>query len=123
MRSAARWLYFFFAPPNQSALGASGAIFGLFGAWFVLSRRLRLDSRAIVFLIVLNLAISFAVPSIAWQDHVGGLITGAVLTAAYAYAPRKHRTLVQVAATLGVLAILVVAVMTRNSQLVASGFR
>ena len=88
-------LYYLYAAPNQSALGASGAIFGLFGAWFVLARRLRLDSRAIVFLIVLNLAISFAVPSIAWQDHVGGLVTGAVLTAAYAYAPRNHRALVQ----------------------------
>src|SRR5229473_3450919 len=93
-------LYYLFASPNQSALGASGAIFGLFGAWFVLSRRLRLDSRSIVFLIVLNLAISFAVPSIAWQDHVGGLITGAAVTAAYAYAPRRHRALVPVSATL-----------------------
>jgi membrane associated rhomboid family serine protease len=110
-------LYFFFAPPNQSALGASGAIFGLFGAWFVLSRRLHLDSRAIVFLIVLNLGISFAVPSIAWQDHVGGLITGAVLTAAYAYAPRKQRTLIQVGTTVVILAALVIAVLVRNGQL------
>jgi membrane associated rhomboid family serine protease len=110
-------LYFFFAPPNQSALGASGAIFGLFGAWFVLSRRLRLDSRAIIFLIVLNLGISFAVPSIAWQDHVGGLITGAVVTAAYAYAPRKHRALLQAAATVIVLAVLVIAAVVRHGQL------
>ena len=29
--------FFFLAPPNEAALGASGAIFGLFGAWFVLS--------------------------------------------------------------------------------------
>jgi membrane associated rhomboid family serine protease len=116
-------LYYFFAAPNQSALGASGAIFGLFGAWFVVSRRLRLDSRAIVFLIVLNLAISFAVASIAWQDHVGGLITGGLLTAAYAYAPRRYRALVQGGATLIIVAVLVIAVLTRDSQLVASGFR
>ena len=108
--------------PSIPALGASGAIFGLFGAWFVLSRRLRLDSRSIVFLIVLNLAISFAVPSIAWQDHLGGLITGAALTAAYAYAPRQHRALVQLGATLIVVAVLVVAVITRDSQLAAAGF-
>jgi membrane associated rhomboid family serine protease len=114
--------FYFFAAPDQPALGASGAIFGLFGAWFVLSRRLRLDSRSIVFLIVLNLAISFAVPSIAWQDHLGGLITGAVLTAAYAYAPRQHRALVQLGATLIVVAVLVVAVITRDSQLAAAGF-
>ena len=45
----------------------------------------------IVFLIVLNLVISFAVPRIAWQAHVGGLVTGSLLTAAYAYAPKQHR--------------------------------
>ena len=110
-------LYYLLAPPTQPALGASGAIFGLFGAWFVVARRLRLDSRAIIFLIVLNLAISFAVPSVAWQDHVGGLITGSLLTAAYAYAPKQHRALVQGGATLIVVAVLVAAVLTRNSQL------
>jgi len=64
-----------------------------------------------------NLAISFAVPSIAWQDHVGGLVTGAVLTAAYAYAPRKHRTLIQLGATIAILAILVLATVIRTGQL------
>jgi len=116
-------LYYLLAPPTQPALGASGAIFGLFGAWFVVARRLRLDSRAIIFLIVLNLAISFAVPSVAWQDHVGGLITGSLLTAAYAYAPRQHRTLIQAGATLIVVAVLVVAVLTRDSQLAATALR
>ncbi len=81
------------------ALGASGAIFGLFGAWFVLARKLRLDARQIIGLIVINLVISFAVPGIAWQAHVGGLIAGAALTAAYVYAPRQNRALIQAAAT------------------------
>ena len=57
---------------------------------------------------------------IAWQDHVGGLITGGLLTAAYAYAPRQHRTLVQVGATVAVVAVLVAAVMIRTGQLAAS---
>ena len=112
--------YFFLAPANQQALGASGAIFGLFGAWFVLSRRLGLDSRQVVFLIVLNLAIGFAVPFIAWQAHVGGLITGALLTAAYAYAPRKNRVLIQVAASVAIVALLIAGLVIRDYQLVGS---
>jgi membrane associated rhomboid family serine protease len=114
-------MYYLLAPVNELGLGASGAIFGLFGAWFVVSRRLRVDSRSIVFLIVLNLVISFAVAGIAWQAHVGGLITGVLLTAAYAYAPRSRRTLVQATATLVVVAVLVIAVLSRNHQLMSSG--
>jgi membrane associated rhomboid family serine protease len=110
-------LFYLLAPANEFGLGASGAIFGLFGAYFVAARRLRVDSRSIVFLIVLNLGISFAVAGIAWQAHVGGLITGGLLTAAYAYAPRNQRTLVQVGATVAVVAVLVIAVLTRNHQL------
>jgi membrane associated rhomboid family serine protease len=110
-------MYYFLAPQNYPAAGASGAIFGLFGAWFVVSKRLRLDTRGIVMLIAINLALSFFLHSvIAWQDHIGGLLTGVLLTAAYAYAPRKNRTAVQVTATVVVLALIAVAVMTRNSQ-------
>jgi membrane associated rhomboid family serine protease len=111
-------MYYFLVPGNQPAVGASGAIFGLFGAWFVVSRRLRLDTRGIVMLIAINLALGFFFHSfIAWQDHVGGLLTGALLTAAYVYAPRKHRVAVQVLATVVVLALIVVAVAVRNGQL------
>ena len=109
--------FYFTAPVNEPALGASGAIFGLFGAWFVVSRRLKVDVRAIVFLIVLNLALPFVVGGIAWQAHVGGLLTGALVTAAYAYAPRERRVMVQVGATVLVAAVLVVALITRNHQI------
>ncbi len=111
-------LFYYLAAQNQPALGASGAIFGLFGAWFVVSRRLRLDSRGIVTLIAINLVLSFTFRStIAWQDHVGGLITGALIAAAYAYAPRKNRFAIQLAATIAIAAILIVAVVIRNGQL------
>jgi membrane associated rhomboid family serine protease len=114
--------YYFLAPQNAAAVGASGAIFGLFGAWFVVARRLRLDARGIVWLIAINLALSFWLHNIiAWQDHIGGLLTGAVLTAAYAYAPRKHRVALQVLATVAVMAALVIAVVIRNGQLTAGG--
>jgi membrane associated rhomboid family serine protease len=109
--------FYYVAPVNAVAVGASGAIFGLFGAWFVVARRLRVDVRGIVFLIAINLALPFFVGGIAWQAHVGGLITGALITAAYAYAPRQHRALVQVGATVLVVAVLVIAVLTRNHQI------
>jgi len=115
-------MYYFLAPQYIAAAGASGAIFGLFGAWFVVSRRLRLDTRGIVALIAINLVLSFSFHSaIAWQAHIGGLLTGALLTAAYAYAPRQNRTAFQVAATVAVVALIVVAVVVRNGQLTSGG--
>ncbi|HTX28867.1 MAG TPA: rhomboid family intramembrane serine protease [Streptosporangiaceae bacterium] len=115
-------MYYYLAAPNAPAVGASGAIFGLFGAWFIAYRRLRLDTRGIVMLIAINLALSFFLHNIiAWQDHIGGLLTGVVLTAAYAYAPRKYRTVLQVLATVAVVVLLAVAIVVRNGQLTAAG--
>jgi membrane associated rhomboid family serine protease len=100
------------------ALGASGAVFGLFGAWFVVARKLRLDVRGIVMIIGINLAFSLLYRStIAWQDHVGGLIVGALTTAAFVYAPRKNRTVVQVGAVVAVLAVMVVLLIFRSHEL------
>ena len=111
-------MYYYLVPPYNAAAGASGAIFGLFGAWFVVSRRLRLDTRGIVFLVAINLALGFFFHSfIAWQAHIGGLLTGALLTAVYAYAPRKNRTVIQVAATVAIVALIIVAVGIRTHQL------
>jgi membrane associated rhomboid family serine protease len=111
-------LFYLIAAPNAAAIGASGAIFGLFGAWFVLAKRLRLDSRQVVLLIVLNLVITFVVPGIAWQGHVGGLIAGSALTAAYVYAPQANRTLIQAGATVALLALIVLGVILRDESLV-----
>jgi membrane associated rhomboid family serine protease len=104
--------------PSELAIGASGAIFGLFGGFIVMARKLRLDMRQIVVLIVINLAITFLVPGIAWQDHIGGLIAGAALTAAYVYAPRANRTLIQVGATVVMLALIVVGIVVKDLSLV-----
>jgi membrane associated rhomboid family serine protease len=104
--------------------GASGAVFGLFGATFVVGKRLNLDVRWVIGLIVLNLAFTFVIPlvssqNISWQGHIGGLVTGAAIAAAYAYAPRKSRTGVQVAATVGVLLLFVLLIWWRTADLLA----
>jgi hypothetical protein len=77
-----------------------------------------MDMRQIAVLIVINLAITFLVPGIAWQDHIGGLIAGTALTAAYVYAPRANRTLIQVAATVAMLVLIVVGIVVKDLSLV-----
>ena len=60
-------------------------------------------------------------PYIAWQAHIGGLIAGGLLTAAFAYAPRPQPdALIQVLATVAMLAILVIVVVVRNHQLLGT---
>ena len=63
-------------PEYQTCVGASGMIFGLFGVMLVTGKRMGVDYRQVLGLIVLNLLITFAVPNIAWQAHIGGLIGG-----------------------------------------------
>jgi membrane associated rhomboid family serine protease len=66
--------------PNSASLGASGAIFGLAGAIFVIARGRGLNELAgqIGFLIVINLVYSFAVPDISVGAHLGGLVAGVI---------------------------------------------
>ncbi len=101
--------------PGQLSVGASGAIFALFGAVFVIGRRLRLDIRMILVLLALNLGITFLVPGISWTAHIGGLVAGLVIGAVFAYlptgkSPASGRTLVHalmVALFVVLLAVLV----------------
>ncbi len=110
--------FFLIGPYNVLALGASGAVFGLFGAWFVVARKLHLDVRGIVTIIGINLAFSLIYrSSIAWQDHVGGLVVGVLVTAAFTYAPRRNRTAVQLTAAAVVLAALIAIVVFRSHDL------
>ncbi len=88
-------------------VGASGAVFGLFGAVLVVLRRVGRSAQGIVGVIVLNVILGFVVQGIAWQAHLGGLVVGALLGAAYAYAPRDRRRVVSVVASVGVGLVLV----------------
>jgi len=69
--------------PSGGVLGASGAIFGLLGAFFVIQRGLGGNSGQLVVLIVINLTIGFFVPNISWQAHVGGLVVGTLVAFVY----------------------------------------
>jgi len=89
-----------------STVGASGAVFGLFGAFFVVQRRLNRDATQIVVLIGLNFVLGLVVSGIAWQAHLGGLVTGSLTAAVLAYAPRENRTLIQAGGTAAVVILL-----------------
>ncbi len=110
-------LLYLVGAPQDSAVGASGAIFGLFGAYFVIGRRLGGPVGPIVVLLVINLVITFSVPGISWQGHVGGLAVGAVLAAAYAYAPAARRRLFHIGAPALTLALLAALVLMRTAEL------
>jgi membrane associated rhomboid family serine protease len=116
----------YLAVPATLSVGASGAIFGLFAAILIVGRRLGVDTRMIVFLIAVNLVITFAVPGIAWAAHIGGLLTGGALALVYAYLPRgeargrrrdRARTLLHGSLTAGYAGLLLTGVVVQTMLL------
>ena len=110
-------LTYLLASPTEASLGASGAIFGLFGATAVLMRRLRYDMRPIIALLVINLIFTFGWGNIAWQAHIGGLVAGVITGYAMVHAPRERRALIQYGTCAVVLVIVVVLTLIRTAQL------
>jgi membrane associated rhomboid family serine protease len=75
-------------PLDETAAGASGAIFGLMGALYVVFRHRNIDTNSVAITIGANLVFTFAISNIDWRGHVGGLITGAVLAYGLTHVPQ-----------------------------------
>ena len=88
--------------PRIPVVGASGAFFGLMGAFFIILRSLGENPQQLLILIVVNLGIGFFVSGISWEGHLGGLITGAAIAAVYSETRKRNQ---QFAQWLGVIAI------------------
>lgn len=107
------------APLTTATAGASGAIFGLFGATLIVGRRLRMDVGWVVAVIVINLVFTFTIPRISWQGHLGGLITGLLVAFAYVYPAPAHRNRVQALVSIALLALFVALIWWRTAELVS----
>jgi membrane associated rhomboid family serine protease len=115
-------LVFLLGSPNAASAGASGAVFGLFSALIVVLRKLKLSIASIIPVLIFNLVVTFSFSGyISWQAHIGGLITGAIVAAGFAYAPPKRRVAVQVATGVGTLVLLAVVFAIAMAQVPAVG--
>ena len=75
-------------PVNQPSVGASGMIFGLFGVMLVTGKRMNVDYRQVLGLLVLNIVFSF-VPGVDWHAHAGGFVGGLAAALILQATPRR----------------------------------
>lgn len=90
-------------------VGASGGLFGLMAAYFVILRRIGADSSQMLGLIAINFAFGFLVSGISWQGHLGGLLTGAAIALVYSATRAPSDRTKQILGVAGVAAVLAAA--------------
>ncbi len=110
-------LVYVLANPLTVTIGASGAVFGLFGMALLFLLKAKQDVRTLLVLLAINAFISVAAPNISWEGHLGGFLAGLALGAAFAYAPRDRRTLVQAVAVSTLWIVMIAAVVLRTISL------
>jgi membrane associated rhomboid family serine protease len=99
-------------------VGASGAIFGLFGACLVLVRKLGLDLQWLVSIVVLNFVLTFSIHNISKLGHVGGFVTGMLAALAIGGLPSSRTrvpTQVQAGGLLGLLGVIALIIGLRTA--------
>lgn len=102
----------FVATNSGPAVGASGAVFGLFGTWLAGAWKHRntaagrANLQSIGFILGLNVIIAFAEPRIAWEAHLGGLIAGFLITVAWQQAGKSENNRSAIAFGAAVVALV-----------------
>ncbi len=92
--------------PDTVVIGASGAVFGLLAAQLLVVLRTRSGAVPVLLVLVVNLALSFMIPQVSWQAHLGGALTGAAVAAGLLFG--SHPRLV-LAVAFGVVLAVVLA--------------
>jgi membrane associated rhomboid family serine protease len=111
-----------FSNAHGMTVGASGAIFGLLGAMAVIAFKSGGDFSGLLSLLAINLLITFTVPMISWQGHLGGLLGGTLVGLGMVYAPRRNRALVQFGVAGVVLALALALITVRVNTLSEKSF-
>jgi len=101
-----------FGNPVGGVLGASGGIFGLMGAYFIVLRSLGANSNSIVGVIAFNLIFTFINPGISWQAHIGGLVIGGLVAFIYSKTRRAEQSGMQLGLLVGLTALMISASIT-----------
>jgi len=101
---AVLWL----SDPQMPVVGASGGLFGLMAAYFVVIRTLGGNGSQIFILIAINFALGFVVSGISWQGHLGGMVAGLVIAAIYAATRKPNQKIAQFVGLAGFWFVLVV---------------
>lgn len=106
-----------FGEAGGGVAGASGAVYGLFGGIAVIVFKAKLNPTPVLTLIAINIFLSVTLPGISLLGHVGGLLAGALSTAAMVYAPPARRLQVQVGACVALTVLMLVAIAVRGGVL------
>jgi membrane associated rhomboid family serine protease len=107
--------------PGAAAAGASTAIFGLFGVFFFVLRKLNLSVQSLVPVLILNLVITFSASAyISVAGHIGGLITGGLIGYSFAHVPQQRRTQLQSTILVGLVIVFGVAAVLQTQHLTST---
>lgn len=93
--------------PDTWVIGASGGVFGLMAAYFVVLRAVGERSQSLLGLIAINLVFGFIMPGVSWQAHLGGLFAGGAMTAVYANTRNRNQRSTQLIGAIGVVLVFV----------------
>lgn len=107
--------------PRVATIGASGAVFGLFGLALIFLVRQKQNINGMLVLLAINGVISLQ-SGISWQGHLGGFLTGVILAVVFAYAPRDRRLLFQVGTFVVLWALFIAAISWRTEELIGAIF-
>ena len=77
--------------PGSATLGASGAVLGLVGALLVISKARGLDITWIIAYVAITAVLSFTIPNISWEGHLGGFVTGAAVAWLFLQDTKRRR--------------------------------